>query len=233
MAGSESVATLLQQGLSNDFVVTARVFATLPLLFFVPGYVVLRILGAARPLCYATFVSAIGISLSLVIVAGLVLNIFGALDGAGWFIALAPAAVIGYLVLSPQRFTIKAIGLMPAVAFGAAALLAAAAIEAARAGAIAQRQFAFTELWILPADGASARTVIVGLDNQEKLDVAYALELRSDDHVVGRWPDLRPAAGERRSWIVPVPTAERRVEALLYRTDDGVSLYRRAWIDTR
>ena len=233
MAGSDGVATLLQQGLSNDFVVTARTVAALPLLFFLPGYVVLRSLGAARPLCYATFVSAVGISLSLVVVAGLVLNIFGALNGAGWLMALAPTALIGCLVLSPQRFAIKAIGLMPAVAFGAAALLAAAAIEAARAGAIAQRQFAYTELWILPADGASAQTVIVGLDNQEKLDVAYALELRSDDHVVGRWPDLRLAAGERRSWIVPIPTAERRVEALLYRTDDGVSLYRRAWIDTR
>ncbi|MBV9569106.1 MAG: hypothetical protein JO172_13310 [Hyphomicrobiales bacterium] len=114
-----------------------------------------------------------------------------------------------------------------------AIVITACAVVLARQMAIAHREFAFTQMWILP-DAASAERFTIGVQNFEKAADRYELEVRLDENVILR---RSLALREGESWVsdldVPIARdAAHKVEARLFMADDSQRVYRRVWIRT-
>ncbi len=239
--GVVAVAAVTETGRS---VVALLVVA--PVLFFLPGLLLVRLLAPRRRLDFETAMGAIGFSIAMVLVTGLLLGSVGALTAIGWFLALTTICLflfvrsrraIGNDAASPLApvtgfsFTPKTIAVAVVVVS-----LSAGGIAQARYGAVTHRQFTYTELWMLPVDGTAFQTVTVGVRNREQRPTEYRLEIRVDDRAVERWPRFTLADDEERVERIPVPVVagvSKRIEARLFRDANDRVLYRQAWLSTQ
>lgn len=214
--------------------------AAVPLILALPGWAVL---DAALPSTgrdgLERAASAMGLSLALAVLCGLALDRAGLLTAAGWTVSLGgltlAAWALGRVTRAPAprpepswpttRASWRAAALLvPALA------LAAGAIWTARQGALAHREYAFTEFWLLPSGPGRA---VLGLRNLEKVEAGYAVQVMAGADVVGRWPPITLAPGETATRTLPVnalPGPPRRMEAWLYRADRPDTVYRKVWL---
>jgi uncharacterized membrane protein len=220
-----------------------RALATIPLLLFLQGFLVLRALMPRRQVDFEFVVLSIGMSITSTMLLGLLLHAFHAMNHYGWAIG-SGAVCIG--AASWSRFSgggKSRASVLPTampgvrgaaiVCLGIVGALFAGAIVVARYGALNHRQFAYTDLWILPSDGQSMERVTVGIRNKEQRPSNYALELLANGKVLVRWPRFSLADNEERIEQVPIPMIldiNQPVEARLYETGDPERLYRRAWL---
>ena len=108
------------------------------------------------------------------------------------------------------------------MAFGLAVVVAAGGVGLARVGAAVQHYPGFTQLWLVRPD-ASARTVQLGVRNDQGATTRYYLVLLENGHRVGHWNlTLRNGQEWRRS---PALTADN-IAAHLYRRPDFSHPYR-------
>jgi hypothetical protein len=220
-----------------------RALATVPLLLFLQGFLVLGAFMPRRQVDFEFVVLSIGMSMVSTILLGLLLHAFHAMNHYGWAIG---SGVVCTGAVSWSRFSgggkSRASLLPTAMPIVRGALIAclgivgamlAGAIVLARYGAVNHRQFAYTDLWILPYDAQSTQRVTVGIRNKEQRSSNYALELLANGRVLVRWPQFSLADNEERIEQVPIPIIlglNQRVEARLYETGDPHRLYRRAWL---
>ncbi len=61
--------------------------------------------------------------------------------------------------------------------------MAAFAIVLARSGAEAQREYTYTNVWILPQAGPNPSSAVVGIENRERTSQVYALEIMANHPV--------------------------------------------------
>lgn len=107
--------------------------------------------------------------------------------------------------------------------FAVAVLIAAGAVGLAAVGAARQPQPGFTQLWLSP-QRADARTLSLGVTNDEGRTTSYRLVLQRGSRVIGTW---NLTLGEGRTWQRPVPfTGKQTVAAGLYRLPDRTHPYR-------
>ena len=221
--------------------------AAAPLVLVLPGWAVLdAALPRERGAGLERVASAVGLSLALAVLCGLALDRAGLLTPAGWSVSLGgftlavwaagrvarlAAPYPGRVARPPWRMPSRgswaaAALLVPALA------LAGAAIWTALQGALAHREYAFTEFWLVPSGPGSA---VLGLRNLETVEAGYAVQIMAGTDVVGRWPPITLGPGETATRTVAVdalPGPPRRMEAWLYRSDRPDAVYRKVWLTT-
>jgi hypothetical protein len=216
----------------------------MPLVLFLPGFLLLRaLLPKKKEVDFECVILSIGMSVASTIAFGLVLHSLNAMNSAGWGVAVT-LVVLAALWRSTflgrgqnfgSFFPRSAFGLNGAsiVCCGIVAILVTGGIALASYGSANHRQFAYTELWMVPFDSHSNERVTIGVRNKEQKQSSYDLEVLVNDKLLVRWPafDL----SEDEEWIkqLPIPMdvdLGQRVEARLYNHDAPLRLYRRVWL---
>lgn len=226
---------------------------SLPLALVLPGYALTsalfprKISGAFEYLLFS-----LGLSLIVVILGGLVLNLtpFGLRTGS-WTLFLA-AITLGACVAALMRrrsenildsssHGVRNMGLTfrQWILVSLSALLVCGTIVASIIGALQQAYPGFTQLWMLPTGGTSAKhSVQLGVSNRESTAMHYSLDVDMNGKTIQKWPSIYLHANEQWETTLVLPsihtTSASRVEAMLYRADAPTKVYRNVilWVTT-
>ncbi|MFL5629592.1 MAG: hypothetical protein ACJ788_28805, partial [Ktedonobacteraceae bacterium] len=97
-------------------------------------------------------------------------------------------------------------------------------------GVVRQPFPGFTQLWILPTDGANKNAVRLGVNNREWTAMDYNLTVSVDGQIVKVWPSIELKPDEQWEAKLTIPQTQHagaaRVEADLYRGDAPTKRYR-------
>ena len=224
--------------LSSDPIL--RTLCGLPLVLLLPGYAIVRAVLPEVRGTLAGAVFAIGLSIAVTVFSGFALHSLRAMSPAGWAFALGVVTVLASCVScfrSPPIVTSKARygpRLRPrhALMLICAAVTAAGAIVLAQQGALARREFAYTEFWMVPTPQVHG-SVTIGFKNAEGQSNLYDVEVMLDETIVAVWSGIPLPAG--RSWTtelaMPVgPSGAKKAEAWLFKNGDRRLVYRRVWL---
>lgn len=218
-----------------------RTIAGLPLVFYLPGHAILCAAGrpGRRPLEVAVFTA--GLSMAVTVFCGLVLNLLGPLTPLRWAVALAAITLVAYwrahrsmgdrgpLPAVPLR--LPALGRTRALMLVASIVIAGVATAWSRFDALAYREFAFTELWMVPETGSNA--VTIGIRNAERAATSYDLELVIDNHIISvrRGIDLKVGQKWISEFAWPAHDGKAHAaEARLFKRGQESVVYRRVWL---
>ena len=231
---------------------------TLPLAFVLPGYALMSALFPGKPFGNAErIIFTLGISVSIVILGGLVLNstTFG-LQARSWAVLLgvitlgASAVAIlrqreqGEVTERWSGFKDVSFTFRQGVLLGIATLIIGGAFAVSIVGAQQQARSGFTQLWMLPASSTSKvdNSVNLGVSNKESTPMQYHLAVDINGKLIKDWPaiDLSPNQQWKftlvlqKSLLAGSATTPAKIEALLYRASDPKTLYRHVvlWLGT-
>ena len=222
---------LLLVVITTDNVVIRLVLAA-PLLLWLTGHVVLRSIGPIRTSLLEHTVYAVGVSIAICVAGGFVLNSLSLLTPIGWAVWLivvtGTALLVGargryqWLVPSvklpfPQRGHIIIIGIASLITVGAYLL----AIH----DETNQREFKYTEFWILAKPKAPGK-LLVWIKSSEMETQYFDVEVTSDGSVIALWRSVEIAPEETWTREVKVDSETIKAEAKLYRPSDH-KLYRK------
>lgn len=218
-----------------------RTLLGLPLVFYLPGYAILRAAFREPRFGLAGTIFAVGLSIAMTIFCGLVLHLLGALTPEGWAIVLAVAvwAACGAAFLRSRPAKRRPVRRAPLAAVQAtmlicAVLIAIGTIVLARQWASAHPQFAYTEFWMVPHVSGGG-VVTIGVKNAERARSTYDLELLFDDQTVAVRRSIQLGVGEtwHSDFALPMGIgAANAAEARLFRAEDNHLVYRRVWLKT-
>jgi uncharacterized membrane protein len=217
---------------------------TLPLVFILPGYATTAALFTGQALkAPKRIVFTLGLSLVIVVLAGLLLNLTPiGLQAGSWAVFLGAITLASSVIalIRRQRQNLPASGginawniglsLPQGLLLGLAALIVCGAFAVSIIGAEHQPYPGFTQLWLVPASGSNQQhTVNIGLSNMESTTMEYRLVVNVNGKVVKQWStiDLNPNGKWDTTLAIPLSSAgSAKVEADLYRTNAPRSLYR-------
>ena len=224
--------------------VAGRIWA-LPLVFLFPGYALTSALftkqspGIAECLAFS-----VGLSLSIVITGGLILNWtpFG-LRANSWAVFLGVITLGASTVTLLRRrgqssstsewIKIGHLGLTfrQGILLSAAAMIICGAVAISIIGAQRQPFPGFTQFWMLPAGRAStSNTVRLGVKNMEATAMDYRLVINMNNKVVKVWSAI--AINQNGTWEATFMLPQvghgsnAKVEAMLYRKNAPTKIYR-------
>jgi hypothetical protein len=212
-----------------------RTILSLPMMFLIPGHAVLRAVGVKTASVPEHLAYAVGASLASGIAGGLVLNAIGFLTPLGWAIWFWAITLGASLIAARGRETptwapwpesVRIRGRHVA-AFALAMLVATGAYALAVRDEANQRQFYYTEFWMVPS--ATGDRLAVGVRNVETETVRFDVEITLDGHPFAVFRSLAVAPGAMWTRYIPMPAAAaaQKAEAKLYRPE-GNRLYRSA-----
>jgi uncharacterized membrane protein len=213
--------------------VLLRTILGLPMVFLVPGHAVLRAIGVKTASVPEQAAYAVGASLASGIAGGLALNATGFLTPLGWAIWFW-AVTIGASLIAVGSHDAPAplpwpgpigIRIRHVAAFALAMLVATGAYALAVHDEANQRQFQYTEFWMVPS--AIGDRLAVGVRNAETKTVRFDVEITLDGHPFAVFRSLAVAPGAMWTREIPMPAAAtaQKAEAKLYRSEDS-RLYR-------
>jgi uncharacterized membrane protein len=206
-----------------------------PLVLLVSGHAVLRAIGVRTTSVSEHLAYAVGASLAAGIAGGIALNAAGFLMPLGWAVwfwaVTAAAALVAVgrrdapdLPAWPQPVRIR---LWQGVAIGLAVLVATGAYALAIRDEAADRQFKYTEFWMLPWANGDPGRLTVGVRSAETQAQRFDLEITLDGRLFAVFRSLTIVPGDTWTRQIPVPVlaTPQKAEARLYRPDDN-RLYR-------
>jgi uncharacterized membrane protein len=203
----------------------------------IPGYVItLAVLPHLE--WAATLLLSLGISISMVILGGFLLNYTRwGLNPFSWAIWLSVISLPSCLValyrrrMHPVEETVRTSPLRwnstVIVSFLMTGIFIIAAIIIARYSAI-QSGKTFTQLWAIPGMSEDGFTIQLGIHNEEYVEMEYNLFAESQGHTIDEWDNLKLAPGE--TWTTTLQLAERpdsQITFLLYKVNSPEKEYRR------
>lgn len=220
-----------------------RIACSLLLVLVLPGYVFTAVLfpdALHRP--SERILMTVGLSLAVVVLLGIALNVApGGLRQHSWALALSSftmvMAAVG-TIRRPARLRAPAslaprasrITLGQALLFGLAGLILLGAFSLATYGARRDAdQTTFTQMWLLPAEGDTNRSVLVGIRNQETDAQVYTLTMTLDGQLLSSWPVIALAKDETWETVVTLPAGRgfiSPVRAELQRVQAPETVYR-------
>jgi uncharacterized membrane protein len=222
-----------------------RALVGLPLIFYLPGYVIFRAAFVPPPATGLTgMVFAAGLSMVVTVFCGFALHLTGGLTPEGWLLALGGVTLAGGCVAFlrtgrssfSQRTPVSypALGAIPATMMVCAVAITAGAVMLVRESALAHPEFAYTELWMVPA-ADSSQVVTIGIKNRERTPSGYDLQVTLDDRIVMVRRSILLRVGE--SWTFDLALkmrshAAHKAEARLFKDGDDELVYRRVWLRT-
>jgi len=214
-----------------------RVVLLAPLVLGVCGYAVLSALLPGRELPPGErIVYAVGLSVAATTLAGIVVQLFLALDRTAWAVVPAVLTIAAALVALWRRGRAAAVptaierrprprlalrGIASALAVAAALGLAVTAVAISSAGAKRERDaYEFTALWAQPAERASGvgAAVAIGVDNHQGATARYRLVIKQGGIAIAKRKLELADAGR---WRLRVP-----VEPISPADPVAVSLHR-------
>ena len=218
----------------------AQVGLALLLVFILPGYALtLALLPKIELGMVERLLLALGASLAITILGGLVLNLTPwHLQPRLWIVLLTATTLLAGLVawvrqaqqparIAPARpigFTLPQ-GLLLALAV----LVAGVALNLNYRPAPHQGFQGYTLLWMLPDKASSQQVVRLGVNSKEFTKTTYRLQVKVDGQVVYERPaiELQPnGQWEDRIELSAQQASAGTVEAALYRLDAPESIYR-------
>jgi hypothetical protein len=220
-----------------------RIVAALPLTLFLPGYAIVAVSFPAHEMAPPKlWTLSVGVSLMVLVVGAVLLNAFPfGLTTASWASLLVVVVLAGCAGAAlrrgrPQRRRANWRGWRPAprqaALWGAAAVIAIAAVAIAQRPLPANNAEGFAALWLLPADNQED-AVQVGVLSSEQDPASYRLQVEVGE---GRTKTFRVSLdpGEEETFEVPVPSGGGRTHlvASLYRSEEPRHLFRRvtSWL---
>ena len=198
-----------------------------------PVAVVVRRLAAERPDPAQSVAVGVAFAAAVLVVAGLLLSLFDAVDATGWLAAIL--VVDAALLLGSRDRRELARRALPAGLALVALATAAGAIAFSHASAEDRDAEArFTQFWLIPrADGDVAE---VGLRNREGRSVSYRVTVGGPSAGGAVLLERTIQVGSGRWWFgsLKLPATDRpeRVTAELFRPGDAAP-YRRVHVWTR
>jgi hypothetical protein len=218
-----------------------RVLLALLLVVLAPGYSVM-LAACPGPSIAGTerLVLSVGVSMALAVLGGLLLNWTPwGLRPESWVVLLSGvtlvAAVVAFARLRKPRTSARVNG-RPARSHGRfgigsvclvtlAVTIVSATIFLARISADTPIEAGFSDLWMLPDEGAATQSVRLGVRSQEGTLTSYRLRLDVDGAPEASWDIVDLAPGEVWQSTVALPPDTDRsavVEARLYRAAESV-----------
>jgi uncharacterized membrane protein len=215
--------------------VLLRAILGLPMVFLVPGHTVLRAIGVKTASVPEHLAYAVGASLAFGIAGGLVLNAIGFLTPLGWAVWFWAVTLGASLIATRSRETpawapwpesVRIRGRHVA-AFALAMLVTTGAYALAIRDEASDRQFKYTEFWLLPLAHGDPGRLTVGVRSAETQTQRFDLEITLDGRPFAVFRSLTMQPGETWAREIPVPVlaTRQKAEARLYRPEDN-RLYR-------
>ncbi len=226
----------------TQFAVIAIVLA-LPLVFLVPGYLLLEIITQKREHdVTAHFLLSIGLSLSMNILGGFVLNIIPVgLTTLTWSVFLGTLAIVGVLlcIVKRSRWQLHVDQRQKDLPTRYEFLLLTLTIYVVifvfiyTANTIGdQKHPGFTQFWLLLDNQQSSVCIMqLGIYSSEIAKTTYQIEVKENNQHLAHWSSITLAP--RQQWQVKFPiavgnaqTTRLRIEADLYRQQEPNRVYR-------
>jgi uncharacterized membrane protein len=228
-----AVTTVAAVALSDS--VLLRTVLGAPMVFLVPGHVVLRAIGTRTASVSEHLAYAVGASLAVGIAGGFALNAARFLTPLGWAIWFC-VVTAGTALVAVRRGDAPDLPAWPGplrvrlwqgAALALAVLVATGAYALAIRDEAANRQFKYTEFWMLPWANGDAGRLSVGVRSAETQTQRFDLEITLDGRLVAVFRSLTVAPGDTWTREIPVPvlSTRQKAEARLYRPEDN-RLYR-------
>ena len=237
-----SAGLLAVAGVASAFLpmpTLVRVALALPLALILPGFALMRAAVPDRRQDGEWWTLAVGLSVSLCVIAGLALNVVGHLDPKGWALGLGVFTTI-CVAAARRRAPVQSapdtaplrVSAFNAALFTLSLGIAASAVYFAARNLDTHREYQFTEFWMTPQGRYDQSLVTIGLRNLEAKPMGYDVSVVADGAVVGRWPAISvgPGATWSTDFALSGSLRKSRVEAWLYRADDPTELYRKVWL---
>ena len=244
----------LAAGLGLDLGPAQAVIAPLFVLL-VPGFVILAAATGRQPLgSVDRLLFGVGLSVSLVILGGLVLIWAGLPFGVTlWSVYAAVVTALAGLVALAERSRRAGVRdesrsepvplahaplgrtVGNAAMLGLAGVIVVAAFVVAGTPAPPEAVEGYTQLWLLPRDDAGRQEVTLGVRSMELTDALYAVQLDVRGTPLQDWQEIRLAPGETWEQTVALPVSREEagaVNASLYRLDQPEDVYRRVTLRT-
>ncbi len=222
------VASALTLAPINNFFVTT-LFA-LPLVFFAPGYALMRALFPRRQLGWVeTLTSSLGFSLAATIVGGLGLNwLPQGLSSEAWTLFLGGVTLVGIVIARIRRATPSEnqwrleINVESLFLWGVSIVVVIGAVWLARASA-EHPSTSFTQLWTRPLESAR---VEVGIRHLESMPIEYRLAIEMNAQRVYDIAPITLTYGETWAGAFQLPVGQSEMRASLYRAETPGEVYR-------
>jgi uncharacterized membrane protein len=223
-----SAVALVSRGSNPALIATA-----LPLALFLPGYALVAALLPSGQLGFPERAAlGLGLSITITVLGGLLLDAFGApLTRGAWQVWLAAAtiALAGVGLFRRRQGRLGPAGALAAqmtpreaLLFSAGALLIGLALGVGGIGIAAPPGEAFTEFWALSEQAGERSVIRVGLRNEEGRPVTYRVAVEAGDRLLAEWPQVSVAAG--KTWRAQATVSEalfgEEIYARLYRSGD-------------
>src|SRR5258708_29448797 len=206
-----------------------------PMVLLVSGHAVLRAIGVKTTSVSEHLAYAVGASLAAGIAGGFTLNAAGLLTPLGWAVWFWAVTAVAALVAASRRDApdlpawpgSAQVRLWQGAALALAVLVATGAYALAIQDEAANRQFKYTEFWMLPRSHGDPGRLVVGIRSAETQTQQFDLEISLDRQPFAVFRSLTIAPGDTwtREIAVPVLATQQKAEARLYRPDDN-RLYR-------
>lgn len=214
--------------------VALRGAAALALALYLPGAGIVAAALAGRPDA-ETRVLSVALSVAVCALLAFALNALHRLDASGWANGLSGVACLGFLaalvrIPAPRPMPIVA----PARPAGerawhaalltlAVAITAGAIVEATQ-GALSQREYRFTDLWMVPQDVPKPSFATVGVRNEEGVATRYTIDIVSRGALVDRYRAFLLPPGGERTFTVPLSYVTFAEPAPVEVSDEPVDL---------
>jgi uncharacterized membrane protein len=222
--------------------VVIRSLASIPLIFFLPGSAILRVLRWQQimPLQRATF--EVGLSIAVTILSGFLLNAVSQLNQLGWEIWLCAVVLITSFIAAargdaplpvvpcldqPRTGTVFVSVLVSALAMMITAGTFLWKIQADDSF----HPFRFTEFWMVPVFQGDSGAFTIGVTNEEGEVHDFDIEVHLEGTTLAVWRDLRLEPGGTLTETITVPPGadrERRLTAWLLNSNYPSVIYRQA-----
>ena len=213
--------------------VVVRSLASVPLVFFLPGSALLRALGIHRSLP-ERYVLAIGLSIAVTILGGVVLHSARLLTPLGWAAWLSGIAVTGSLAAAIRGNAAPVSWQKPAIELRHWALVSAAVIIIVGTSLLAVERsehgyqpFRYTDFWMVPDGPARSGAFTIGVKNAEPTAHDFDIEVTLDGRTVAVWRGIRVNPGQTLTREAMLPTTGRKAEAWLFKSNDPSLVYRK------
>jgi hypothetical protein len=204
-----------------------RIAVLVPFLLGLPGYLALRVAGAGRLGVEDRVLLTVGLSISILAIAGLALDRLPTGLSRGSWLAAIDVGVVAALVVARRRPGAAPAGrpvAPPRVRWAtvgtlalAGALVAAALTVDIRGAQAQERRERFVEVWLVPSGNHSA---VLGVRSADPGVTRYRVTLADGSRQVRTWSRIRLGWGESWQVAVALPASVRpgdTVTARLYR----------------